>query len=111
MEGIRTFKLDSTLKHSVELNRHEQKRAPASNLAPNLMILVGFRVFHARLALHGSLILPGDETMSAQPRKVDLVVYSVVFFFGVWENYRVRRLSNFMTMMCYHLVILNELLL
>ena len=94
MEGIRTLKPDSTLKHSVELNRYKQKRAPASDLAPNLMILVGFPVFHARLASWGSLSLPGDETMSAQPRRVDLIVYSVVFFFGVWEKNRASRLSN-----------------
>ena len=98
--GHQTLKLDSTLKHSVELNRYKQKRAPASDLAPNLMILVGFQVFHARLASWGSLSLPGDETMSAQPRRVDLIVYSVVFFFGVWEKNRASRLSN-MTVSTY----------
>ena len=66
MEGIRTLKLDSTLKHSVELNRYKQKRAPASNLAPNLMILVGLPVFYARFASWGSLSLPGDEENRAE---------------------------------------------
>ena len=93
--GHQTLKLDSTLKHSVELNRYKQKRAPASNLAPNFVILV-----HARLASWGSLSRPDDETMPAQPRRVDLIVYSVVFFFGLWEKNRASRLSN-MTVSTY----------
>ena len=59
IEGIRTFKLDSTLKHSVELNRHEQKRAPASNLAPNFVILVGISTASCKIGLLGLPITSG----------------------------------------------------
>ena len=36
--------------------------------------------------------------------------FEQLFFFGVWEIYRATSLSNICYRLCYHLVILNELL-
>ena len=57
--GHQTLKLDSTLKHSVELNKYKQKRAPASNLAPNFVILVGISTVSCKIGLLGLPITSG----------------------------------------------------
>ena len=85
--GTIATKHQNQLWNSVELHRYKQKRAPASNLAQNLLTLSGFLLYHA---VWGSLSLPGDQTMSA--RSLRLHFRSK---FGKPTTFFFRRLGDF----------------